>query len=246
VNSSILVKFHQLRAWNRHICIGALVLLVGCGPEQSGVDVSLVRLHELHRKIERFRLIHGQLPPALINLCDSISTNCRANESVRVEDAWGQGIAYSSSNGEFELRSAGPDGTTMTDDDLLVLSAQERSNTRGLAGCYVPQGDPWVGVDQGTKRLIALRELMLDTVVTEYWGGYAVQGEPSAFSGGHQFWQPTDSATLVVIWTVGFASERLELTRRDSMLSGRWSIGDDVRHTQASGPILLKRITCRG
>jgi len=222
-----------------------LLVVIGCTPKQQPQAVSSTRIRELHRQIERFHAVRGHLPESISDLCTLSGAECRPEDTIRYRDGWGQGISYRGTGREFELRSAGHDRRLNTNDDLVLSSALERENVRRLSGCYLVEGDTWVDLDQRVRQRVSFAQLRLDTTATQdVGGGYSVAPTPPAYSGGRAFWQPKDSNSLAVVWTVGFANQQLALTARESTLIGQWSIGDDVRTHRAAGRIILRRSRC--
>lgn len=242
----------RIFVWRRlsgtYRCIlNTLLVFAACTLEQDAGEVSRTRLRTLHFMIERFRSNHGRLPESLTTICALTPATCQPDETARLRDGWGQPISFRASNGEFELRSGGPDLRLMTSDDLLLASILERRAVRRLSGCYRVEGEAWDNLEPQIRQRVSFGELVLDTsVATNGGSGYAVAPTPTAYAGGDAFWRPEDSTSLVAIWTVGLAAEQLILTARDSLLFGQWSIGDDARSTRARGRIVLKRKPCSG
>jgi hypothetical protein len=232
--------------YQRHYWLQAVVVLcaAACGPTQSAEDLTIVRIRELHRRLELFRNARSVLPASLDSLCVMDLGDCR-DESLVLRDGWGQTISYRQSGSEYEIRSPGKDARVSTIDDVILSSARERANVFRLSGCYQVQGSPWNSLDVRVQDSVSFKELRLDTTVSAHvGGGYSVGPAPVFYRSGRSFWHVLDSSSVAVVWTVGLANEQLFLAAKDGVLVGRWTIGDDAKSERATGGIVLKRSTC--
>lgn len=233
-------------------CRGLLsVLLVlfgwGCAARQSEDEATRVAIRELHGILERYRTVRGGIPTQLDDVCRFDPQICAHKTTLERADAWGRLIVYSRTDGEYELRSAGPDGRLSTMDDVVLSSARERVIVSRFAGCYHVNGD-WTPVDEKLRSQVSFENLRLNTTTTDdaVGGGYTLAGGPPAYVAGHAFWYPTDSNRITISWTTGLANEHVTLTADRAGLKGRWFVGDDARSQRVTGTIVLNRKDCPG
>ena len=75
-----------------------------------------VRLHAIELAVESFRRDHGSYPDSLRAMtADDMG---RVDDLYRL-DGWKRPFNYNAANGQYEIRSSGPDGVLHTSDDLV-------------------------------------------------------------------------------------------------------------------------------
>lgn len=96
----------------------------------------MLAMHRVFDGINHYQDSLEHLPTDLEEVCAANAWWCLLASPGWVVDGWGQPLLYRPSNGDFEIRSLGPDHTRDTDDDLVLTSYYEREQVDKLAGCY--------------------------------------------------------------------------------------------------------------
>ena len=106
--------------WMSALIVGVIVLLLGLvatPPFRTAQKrVSEGRVHDLDQGLAKFLLDTGHCPSAASDLVAQGYVDRRA-----LKDAWGTAIAYSCSDGNARVRSAGRDKVFDTRDDIATI-----------------------------------------------------------------------------------------------------------------------------
>lgn len=81
------------------------------------------RMDQLRLVLETFREKQSQYPSSLRDLASDTREYNKENHRF---DGWGRPIAYTLTRQGYELRSAGPDGTLHTTDDVVLTLRQSQ------------------------------------------------------------------------------------------------------------------------
>lgn len=127
---------------------------------QAQIGETRSRIQHIREAIAEYALAKGRLPETLQEICPD-RTPCGlmppSNDRQGLRDGWGRPFVYNPVNGEYEVRSIGPDGSPGTSDDLVFRPSSERSRALSLAGCYK--------LDLGLWEEFPGRVFVLDTAV---------------------------------------------------------------------------------
>ena len=149
------------------IALGALVIgvlglaLLALELELHVSDVmrAEVRMAFLGCRVDRYRAVHGELPPSLQDRAESDELWQAFFRAGDHDDFWGRPYQYVVlSVTEYELRSGGEDGEFGTDDDLVWPHAQ----------CAVPADageDPSTGISLSALIVRAMLGVLAVTAV---------------------------------------------------------------------------------
>jgi hypothetical protein len=83
----------------------------------DSADRTVVFMTEFQRLISQYRMHTGRLPPELESVLDGRMNETQRQDAVR--DAWGRRFEYVGTDSVVQLRSAGPDRTFSTSDDII-------------------------------------------------------------------------------------------------------------------------------
>jgi len=115
-------------------------VLAACLPGQrlrAQVGETESRIGAVRRAIVDFMQTHGQLPGSIEDLCKEGSP-CRfmpiSQDRGGLRDGWGRPILYRQVEGEYELRSTGPDGNRGNADDLVFRPSWEHARVEASQG----------------------------------------------------------------------------------------------------------------
>jgi general secretion pathway protein G len=109
------------------VVIGGIVgtNLIGASAA-ANADATRAQLNSLKNNIQMFQIRMNSLPQTLDELRDGPSDAAKQSKWVAPiiteipGDAWGNEISYTVNGNSYELRSAGIDGQSNTDDDITV------------------------------------------------------------------------------------------------------------------------------
>lgn len=117
----------SLRTYPSYLTV--IVALLCCGCREKNTDDTedrifpdptvrtAFRLHALEHRIQDWRRAGGGFPKDFAELSRRLP---REAVPQALEDGWNRVIAYTAKDSQFELRSAGPDGTFGDRDDIVV------------------------------------------------------------------------------------------------------------------------------
>lgn len=118
------------------VLVLAVAGLQAClSPPPRSRPTALGELWHIHLGVQSFAADHGRLPRAIEELHDE-SAPARYVGGRGLRDSWGRAIRYRLIPGEYELRSAGPDGVFESGDDLVFVPSQRQAQVDAFAGCY--------------------------------------------------------------------------------------------------------------
>jgi len=86
------------------------------------LDLTRVRLVQLRWFLRDAMSRTGELPQSLDEVVPRMMTPLSKVEML--QDGWGRDLRFARSGRDFEIRSAGPDGSFMTADDVVVTGAR--------------------------------------------------------------------------------------------------------------------------
>jgi len=198
------------------VLVLAVAGLQACSPPRPrSQPTALGELWHVHLGVKSFAAERGRLPQTIEELNDA-SFPARYVGAGGLRDSWGRAIRYRLVPGEYELRSAGPDGVFENADDLVFVPSQRQAQIDAFVGCY----DVSVGWVHGFRG----RQMVLDTA------GGRLRVRPSLTSGTPGGWSPAGDSVFIA-WDGGPHAHdtRLELRLRmagDSLAgTGRESDG---------------------
>ena len=197
---------------------------------KAQVEETQARMREIRTAISEYTSTHGRLPRSLEEIC-AIGTPCTlmpmSNNRVGLLDAWGRPFVYSVPEGEYELRSVGPDGIAGTADDFVFRPSVERFRIRSIAGCYRADLSWWKEFP-GTV-------LALDTV--RAMGALVLKPVPEPFHGA--LWELGRRDSLQLHWVVGPSVSTIWLRQVGDSLVGTANI-----HGHRARSVVAYRTKC--
>ena len=111
------------------VVVGGIVMVnLGTAGNDAKVDATTMQLNNIKQAISVFQIRMNALPQSLDELMNGpsdASKKAKWTGPILPEipnDAWDNAIVYSPNGNTYELRSAGIDGQTNTDDDILVTA----------------------------------------------------------------------------------------------------------------------------
>ena len=106
--------------------VGIVGVNIGGTQTEANINVTKTQIEGVKRGIEMYRIRMTSLPQTLEELRDGPSSSeqkAKWTAAILPEipnDAWGNAFVYKVSGNTYEIRSAGADGQTNTDDDIVV------------------------------------------------------------------------------------------------------------------------------
>lgn len=192
------------------LVLWCMLAVVGCSPRTDPRWGTREQIRRIHGAVGQFRQMQGRLPGSLEEICDSGADPCLLLPPERwATDRWGYRILLTpTDSGDYEIRSAGPDGKPQTSDDIVLSSSAERAGVRRFAGCYAANLPKWRGQ-------------ALDTIVLSrspiQGGEYELR---PIVSGYRSSWAPFEGDSILAIWTDGFSGLGLLADVVDDTLRG--------------------------
>ncbi len=187
-----------------------LVLPSGCSiHRQTPGEVTAAKLRQMHGALLEFRALDGRLPDSLELVCRRDGRLCELEAAISWKtDGWGRMFRYVRSDGEFELRSGGPDGLIGTADDMEISSLIERGRVHAVAACYLTPRAWW--------NQLADNVIVLDTVPRG--SGYTLLPDAGEYVGR---WVPEGFDSVRLAWIRADQSMTLRLRSYADSLVGR-------------------------
>jgi hypothetical protein len=155
-------------------------------PRPRSHPTALGELWHIHQAVRSFAAERGRLPTSE-ELHDE-SFGARYVGAGGLSDSWARAIRYRLVPGEYELRSAGPDGVFENADDLVFVPSRWQAQIGAFVGCYAVSLE-WAPGFPGQR-------LVLDTVD----GRQRVR--PSLTSGRPGGWSPAGDS-VIIAWDGG-------------------------------------------
>jgi hypothetical protein len=171
---------------------------------------------ELRRGLAHYQTRTGALPDSLGAMCPGNSRDeCPWRSSLfEYRDTWRRPVLYSRVDGEFELRSAGPDGVASNSDDLVFRPSLERAVVARIASCYKISLPWWK--EYPYEWLDLLPE---STSV----GHYRASPVPGIYRVA--YWQPISADSIIVAWVSQHHAREFHLRIYADSLVGRARLG---------------------
>ena len=109
------------------VVIGGIVTVnIGGAQTEAKINATKTQLNSLKSNIQMYVIRLNGLPDSLQALVDGPSDAAKKAKWVAPiinevpHDAWDNPLVYTLNQGQYEIRSGGPDGQVNSDDDILV------------------------------------------------------------------------------------------------------------------------------